>query len=107
MGSEKMEIKHIKEISSSIKRLFWDVDKESVDIERHRSYIISRIIDYGNHHDVNWMKKVYTEEEIKEVIYKKRGISRKSAYFWAAYYKIPKEKIRCLQESFPKRLRLF
>lgn len=85
-------------MTPSIKRLFWDVDKESVDIEKHRFYIISRIIDYGKPQDIKWMQNTYTEEEIKEVICKRRGISKKTAYFWSAYYRIPKEEIKCLQE---------
>ena len=97
----------MKEIPVFIKRLFWDVDKESVDIEQHCSYIISRIVDYGNPHDVKWMKKTYNDEEIKEVICKRKGLSKKSGYFWAAYYKIPEEEIRCIQKSYPKELSLF
>ncbi|MEK9149557.1 MAG: hypothetical protein AAB267_05865, partial [Candidatus Desantisbacteria bacterium] len=45
--SQKAKDKRMR-INSSIKRLFWDVDKDSVDIDQHRFYIISRIIDYGN-----------------------------------------------------------
>ncbi|MBU0701118.1 hypothetical protein KKE26_07505 [bacterium] len=93
--------------NSSIKRLFWDVDRDSVDVEKHCFYIISRIIDYGNIDDIKWMKNTYTDEKIKEIICKKKGISKKSAYFWTAYYKIPVEEVRCLQESFPKELQLF
>lgn len=97
----------MKGLPDSIKRLFWDVDKETIDIEKHSSYIISRIMDYGNCRDIRWMRQTYTDEKIKEVVCKRKGLSKKSAYFWAAYYKIPKERIRCLQESFPKRLRPF
>ncbi|MEK7274599.1 MAG: hypothetical protein AAB110_05035 [Candidatus Desantisbacteria bacterium] len=93
--------------NSSVERLFWDVDRDSVDVEKHRFYIISRIIDYGNIDDIKWMKNTYTEDEIKEIICKKKGISKKSAYFWMAYYKIPIEEVKCLQESFPKELQLF
>lgn len=94
-------------MNTFIKRLFWDVDRESVDAKKDQFYIISRIIDYGNLRDIKWMRGTYTDEEIKEVICKRRGISKKSVYFWAAYYKIPKEKIKCLQESFPRELQMF
>jgi predicted solute-binding protein len=97
----------MKKLPASIKRLFWDVDKESVDIEKHWSFIISRIMDYGNCRDIQWMKQTYTDDQIKEVVCKRKGLSKKSAYFWAAYYKIPKEEVRCLQEFFPKELRVF
>ncbi len=97
----------MKKIPASIKRLFWDVNKESVDIEEHCSYIISRIIDYGNSPDVTWMKRTYSDEKIKEVVCKRRGLSKKSGYFWAAYYKIPKGEIKCIQRSYLKEPSLF
>jgi hypothetical protein len=83
--------------STFIKRLFWDVDKDAVDIRAHRSYIIKRIMDYGNSEDVKWMLRAYSPEEIIEVVKKSRGLSRKSAYFWAAYFNIPLEEIACLK----------
>jgi len=94
-------------IPSSIKRLLWDVEVKSIDIERHRFFIIARIIDYGNCEDIKWMRQTYTDGQIKEVVCKRKGISKKSGHFWAAYYRIPEEEVKCLQESFPKKLRLF
>ncbi len=92
-------------IPERVKRLFWDVDKESVDPKLHRSYILKRIMDHGDTEDVRWMLSTYCPEEIMEVLRKSRGLSRKSGYFWAAYFNIPKEEIECLKMSYPKRLR--
>ncbi len=86
-------------IPPHIKRLFWDTDKDRVDVGKHRFYIIKRIMDYGNLEGVRWMMRNYTPEEITEVVRKSRGISRKSAYFWSAYYQIPLEEIECLKAS--------
>jgi hypothetical protein len=94
-------------IPERIKRLFWDVDKENVDIRDHRSYIIRRIMDFGNMDDVSWMRNVYTPDEIIEVVKKSRGLSRKSAYFWSTYFNIPKEEVECLKMPYQKNLRPF
>jgi len=94
-------------IPERIRRLFWDVDKGTVDIKVHRPYIIRRIMDYGDIEDVKWMLKIYSTEEIREVVQKSRGLSRKSAHFWAAYFGIAKEEVECLKTSYPKRLRPF
>jgi hypothetical protein len=91
-------------IPERTKRLFWDVDKESVDPILHRSYILKRIMDHGDVEDVRWMLLTYSPEEIVEVLRKSRGLSRKSAYFWAAYFSIQKEEIECLKIPCPKRL---
>jgi len=85
-------------IPPNIKRLFWDADKESVDVRVHHFYIIKRIMDYGNVEGVRWMMQNYTSEEIIEVVRKSRGISRKSAYFWSAYFRIPPGEVECLKE---------
>jgi len=94
-------------IPKRIKRLFWDVDKDTVDLILHRSYIIRRIMDYGNIEDVKWMLKIYSQREIIEVIRKSWGLSRKSAYFWSTYFNIPKEEIECLKMPYQKSLRPF
>ena len=94
-------------IPTKIKRLFWDVDKERIDIKGHRSFIIRRIINFGNMDDVKWMLKVYTADEIIEVVKKSHGLSRKSAYFWSTYFKIPKREIECLKMPYQKNLKLF
>ena len=85
-------------IPPNIKRLFWDVDKDRVDVKKHRFYIIKRIMDFGNVEEVRWMMKNYTPEDIIEVLRKSRGISRKSAYFWSAYFRIPSGEVECLKE---------
>jgi hypothetical protein len=94
-------------IPDRTKRLFWDVDQEKIDIRDHRSYIIRRIMDYGNVDDVNWMMKIYTSDEMIQVVKKRRGLSRKSAYFWSTYFNIPKEEIECLKMPYQKSLRPF
>jgi hypothetical protein len=82
-----------------IRRLFWDVDKDAVDLKLHRSYIIRRIIDYGNIEDVRWMLKAYSSDEIIDVVKKSRGLSRRSAWFWVHYFQILPEEVECLKTS--------
>jgi hypothetical protein len=93
-------------IPERVKRLFWDVDKETVDLKLHRSYIVLRIMDYGNMDDVKWMLKTYSDEEIIEVVKKRRGLTRKSAYFWSTYLKIPIEEVASLKTKLPEKVRL-
>ncbi len=105
---KKIQVNRKKEIiSERIKRLFWDVDKDSVDMEKHRSYIIRRIMDFGNMDAVNWMLTAYTPDEIIKVVKKSRGLSRKSATFWSVYFNIPREEIECLKMPYQKSLRPF
>ena len=90
-------------IPERVQRLFWDTDKSGVDPRAHRSYIIRRIMDYGDLDDVRWMLNTYSSEEIKPVLEKGRGLSRKSGTFWGNHFHIPKEKIACLQTPYRKK----
>ncbi len=42
------------------------------------------------------MKKTFTEEEIKKIIRENRGLSPKSATYWALLYDIPAEEVAAL-----------
>lgn len=86
-------------IPPKIKRLFWDVEKEIVNPKLHQAYIIRRIMDYGNIDDVKWMLKQYSPAEIIDVVKKSRGLSRRSAWFWAHYFRISPEEVECLKKS--------
>ena len=103
----KTEDKRDDSMPDRIKRLFWDVNKETVDVVCHRAYIIRRIMDYGTIEDVKWMLRTYSPQEISEVLKKRRGLSRKSACFWAAYFNIPKEEIACLKTPYQQKPRPF
>ena len=94
-------------IPERIQRLFWDADKEAVDLRSHRFYVIHRIMDYGDPGDVRWMLAAYSSAEIIEVVKKRRGLSRKSSFFWGNHFHIPKEEIACLQEPYRKKPTLF
>ncbi len=90
-------------IPEKVRRLFWDTDKDRVDIQKHRAYIIRRIMDYGDVEDVRWMLAAYSGEDIVEVLKKSRGLSRKSGYFWGNHFAVAKEEIACLRGPYRKR----
>ena len=64
------------------KRIFWDVDVSSVDIDRYDLYIIERILDFGKIQEINWMFDRYSKETIKKALYTRRGLSKMSFSFW-------------------------
>lgn len=86
-----------------LKPIFWDLDVERLDTQKHSYQIVDRILEYGNTPQVHWMFKTYPKKEIIEVVKKSRQLSPKSANFWANYYQIPKEEVRCLTEPFMAR----
>lgn len=76
--------------------IFWD--SEDIDIEKHKDYIISRVLNFGDEKDLKKLRVIYSDEDIKKIIKNRRDILRKTAYFWAFYFNIPLEEIACLKK---------
>ena len=87
-----------------LKEYFWDVEFEKIDLEKRRVYILRRILDYGDKKALSWMWKNFSEEEIKNILYNYRGLSLKSANFWAVIVGVKKEDVKCLKRRLSKGL---
>ena len=66
--------------------LFWDVDPAKIDVDKNARYVIERILDFGDEHELSWMNRYYSEEKIKDVVKKSRVLFDKSRYFWSLVY---------------------
>lgn len=67
----------------------------ALDPEKHRKFIIERILRFGLPEDVQAMQKQYSEATIRMVVTNSRHIDRKTASFWAIHLNIPREEIAC------------
>ena len=47
--------------------LFWDVNKDDLDMEKHSQYIIKRVLEYGMLQDWNIVKQYYGLGSIVEI----------------------------------------
>ncbi len=56
-------------ILNSIKRLFWDVKKNSLDAEKNRKEIIVRTINYGGLREWRWLIKQYGKRSIFDFLH--------------------------------------
>jgi hypothetical protein len=63
-------------------RFFWDVDPASLDIRRHKTFIIERLLEFGDERSVRWLFSTYSKDEILLVLRASRSLSAKSRYFW-------------------------
>lgn len=67
--------------------LFWDIADLSPD--KNRDFIIVRVLNDGTDWDLQQLKKLYSENDIINVVKTRRGLSIRTALFWANYYQIP------------------
>jgi hypothetical protein len=89
-----MAIDEIKSTTLS-KHLFWDIDINSLDLEKHKKQIIHRVLDYGLIDDWQFIYNYYGISEIAKTAITIRDLERKSASFIALLANIPKEKFLC------------
>jgi hypothetical protein len=84
--------------------LFWDVDPESISIEKDEKYIIHRVLEYGFYKDWQMINSIYGLSTIVENTKKFRNLDKKALHFISTISKTPLKEFRCYtyQQSIPK-----
>jgi len=77
--------------------LFWDV--AGINRERHAAYVIARVLDLGDAHDVRILRTLYTDAQLIQAIRTRRSLRPRTARYWALYFGIPAGDIACLKPS--------
>jgi hypothetical protein len=98
---EKRDIGRLFRIMKPIKlnnfspHLFWDVNPDSLDLEKNKKYIIHRVLDYGLLSDWRLLYSYYGIEEISRNAVKIRDLDKKSASFISTLSNISLDKFAC------------
>jgi hypothetical protein len=75
--------------------LFWDVDVENLDMDKHKLYLIRRVMEYGKLNDWQLLKSRYSMDEIKNAIMSARSMDPKVISFVAMLTNTPLKSFRC------------
>ena len=91
-------------ISQFSKHLFWDVKKDTLDMDNQRSYIIKQVLEYGLINDWDLIRKYYGIQLIGEEAVSYRELDSKTLSFISLLSEIPIEEFRCYtyQQSTPQ-----
>ncbi|HPE82121.1 MAG: hypothetical protein KDC94_01760 [Aequorivita sp.] len=81
--------------SNLSEHLFWDVDRDNLDIEKSKEFIIHRVLEYGLIEDWELIKEIYGLETIKQVSLQFRELDAVTLAFLSAIFKIDKKEFRC------------
>ena len=46
-----------------LRKYFWDVESERIDLRTHQAYVLQRIVDYGNEKAVAWMRDYFDRNQ--------------------------------------------
>lgn len=82
---------YVKSLSPS---LFWDVDREAVDAEKNRRFVICRVMDRGSREDVKKTFAFYSEAVVLKNLQMARSLDRKTLHYFALRYDLPFESFR-------------
>ncbi len=85
------------------KHLFWDVNRENLDIEKDKSYIIWQVLEFGLMDDWFLIRNYYGVKQIGEIATSFRSMDKKNLSLISYLSGIPKENFRCYttQQSNP------
>lgn len=81
----------IVKIPGEFRKYFWDADFNRLDFEKHRGFILERLLNYGTYDTFSWIFKTFSGEEVEKLIENNGtySLSRNSLLFWG---KIAKDK---------------
>ncbi len=77
------------------KNLFWDVDIQTLNMERHAKYIIARVLELGTLADWRLLCRQFTLPGIVESSKKLRVLDSKALEFLSVVGSTPKKEFRC------------
>lgn len=82
-------------LPARIRRLFWDVHAGDVSLERHRDFIIGRVLAEGGWNDVRWLRRRLGDDAIREWLVRRRGrgISNRQLSFWQIALDLPRKRV--------------
>ncbi|GAB6010623.1 DUF6922 domain-containing protein [Viscerimonas tarda] len=83
--------------------LFWDADMNDLDLDVHKTYVVGRVLDYGEWNDWQIIRNYYGMEELKTIALRIRTMFPKSLSFIATMTNTPENQFRCHEQVKAKR----
>ncbi|RNI35407.1 hypothetical protein EFY79_12835 [Hanamia caeni] len=84
--------------------LFWDVNRDQLDLEKDKSFIIHRVLTYGLWQDWLLIRDYFGVDDIAQTAMKFKELDSKSLAFISAVSETDVHKFRCYitKQSVPK-----
>lgn len=75
--------------------LFWDVDRDSIDLEANAPYVVQRVLEFGHLNDWKLLVSRYGLQGVARIAQTLRTLDPKALSFISAVSSFPKESFRC------------
>ncbi len=79
--------------------LFWDTPVENVDVERHRRWLVNRVLEKGTWQDWNRLLQLYGKEGVRDAVKSMRSLEKKAFRFACAVLDIEPSDCRCFTNT--------
>lgn len=83
------------ELSKLSQHLFWDIDKNKIDSEKHKALIIERVMNRGNLNDLKILLHTYSSDTIKREIVNAGYLDKKTLNWAAFFFNLKKSDFKC------------
>lgn len=87
------------EIPSSFNKYFWDSNPKELDLEKNKTYIISRLLNVGGIKTYNFLMSAYTYQDFKHVGETSKMLNPKTALFLLNNFNIKKENMQFYKQK--------
>jgi len=83
--------------------LFWDVDVQAIDLQKHKASVIERVVTRGRWEEFKEALQFYGKPTVKEVLLNARWLDKRTLAFCSAIFATPVTEFRCykLAQSNP------
>lgn len=75
--------------------LFWDVDVQTIDLQKHKTSVIERIVIRGRWQEFLEILQFYGKPTVKEVMLNARWLDKRTLAFCSAIFNTPSSEFRC------------
>lgn len=64
--------------------LFWDVEPDSIDLEKHRDYVLERVMTRGNWQAMRWLVRTFPGRQLSDFLARKgERLPPRERAFWS------------------------
>jgi hypothetical protein len=79
-------------IPAELAWLFWDVDPATIDLDRHRDYVVERIMARGDWVAMRWLARHVEREALADFLRRKgHRLAPRERAFWSLIAGVPHE----------------
>ncbi|MCI0652628.1 MAG: hypothetical protein L0Z55_12185 [Planctomycetes bacterium] len=89
-----------------LRRYFWEHDWKQVSWEKHRDFIVERIIARGDWESIRWIRSHAGDEVVREVILRTHGrsLTRPQLRFWELILGLPGTQVSTWLDAKSRRI---